>query len=175
MPSWVAILIGASITLLGGIVAWLTFGLKLLERREEAATWRGQVDADRKSFKRFMKEMREVGRTIMGILLDSVVSRGSPLQLTPLGETISKNLDAPEWAKREAGRTDPEVLTRGEYAIQEYCFDRVGRSSTFSDRREKLIAAVAFRHGVSTYHIRRVLAIELRDRLLEKAGLQPSA
>lgn len=111
MPTWIAILMGAGITLFVGIAAWFTLGIKLLERRETDVKWRTNVDADRKSFKKFMEQ---VGGTLKKIRkeLDAVRQimaarwgtplffSGSPLRLTDYGKKVSAEAGTEKWVKR---------------------------------------------------------------------------
>ena len=181
MPTWLAILIGAAIALFVGIAAWLTLGLKLLERREGAATWRGEVDTDRKSFKSFMKQ---VGETLKKIQreLDTVRQimaayfgkplfvPKSPIQLTEYGETVSKEIDAAKWVERIAPTLEDRVRSMDAYEIQDFCFEYAKGTDHYHGGERTVIRDVAYRYGLEVNAVHRVLAIKLRNRLLKLVG-----
>ena len=59
------------------------------------------------------------------------------------------------------------------YGIQDFCFEYVDRDENqYSPEEEKVIRDSAFKRGISTYYIRQVLAVKLRDSLLKEAGLE---
>ena len=58
------------------------------------------------------------------------------------------------------------------YEIQEFSFDYVENELTPSEDERKAMRRTAYEQGARMEQIRRVLAIELRDKLLERAGLE---
>ncbi len=60
----------------------------------------GKVDADRATFKEFMAKIREDIKKILRRLPPRTVEGASPLRLTELGEQVSKEIGASEWADR---------------------------------------------------------------------------
>ena len=139
--------------------------------------WMGSVNTDRDSFKTFMREVRddikEIRSHIIRIFqkLDpeaSTVERGSHLRLSKLGRDLSDRLDAKDWAKRAAPTLGDAVMGMTPYQLQDFCFEYVG-SLTFEDNEDLLIhiQACAFDHGLTERQVRDVLAVELRDLILQ--------
>ena len=139
--------------------------------------WKGGVDADRSNFNKFMDEVRkdmdEIRKDIKQLsarLPDSAVSSDSPLRLTDLGEKISKDTDAKQWAETEAASLSGDIAGKRPFEIQKIAFDRAG---AFIPSDELLIKMQdsAFKHGHGDLEIvRQVLGVELRDRLLDQSG-----
>lgn len=174
MPTWLAILIGAAVTLTGVLATWGTLGLKIRERWEAKAEWKGAVDSDRKSFKDFMKEirkditaLRDEFRTYFGG--KPLITPGSPLQLTGYGKKLSEELDGKKWAAEIATGLTDQLGGADAYEIQQFSFNHV-EDIEYTAEQSKLIRDIAYRNGLSEGNVRRVLAIELRDKLLEMAG-----
>lgn len=141
--------------------------------------WRGSVDTDRTNFTKFVEEIRErieqiqqqIGQIFNHLAANSLITSGSPLTLTDLGRKISARLDAKAWAKKHAAQVDTTGMNA--YRIQEFCFAYVKDEDRqpFSDDEREAIQDAAFEHGQKTKQIVDVFAIELRDKLLAKAGL----
>lgn len=97
----------------------------------------------------------------------------SPIVLTEPGEELAEEVSAQEWVDRVSGTLKEEVKDLDAYGIQDFCFEYVDKEENqYSDEEQKVIRDSAFKRGISTYYIRQVLAIKLRDRLLEEAGLE---
>lgn len=93
-------------------------------------SWHGDVSSDRSIFKKFMEEIKEdlriIKKDIKGLLKyrsDPAVTNDSPLRLTELGQSISNNLNASEWASKVAESNKNSVVGLDAYAIQEFSFD----------------------------------------------------
>ena len=177
MPTWLAILIGAAVTLTGVFATWGTLGLKLLDSWDGAAKWKGEVDADRKSFKKFMERigrdisaLRDELRTYFLEERRPLIRPGSPLELTEYGKEISKELSGETWASTISGSVTDKLRDSDAYEIQQFCFGFV-ESAEYSDEERTLIREIAYRHGLTEGNILRILAIEIRDKVLEAAGL----
>lgn len=111
---------------------WITFiGLVALTITVTTAIakfsrWSGQVDADRDTFKAFMKEVREdlknLGQDvdrILGKLGVEPIKSSSPTQLTPLGEEVAKDLRAHEWAKGAVPLLMEQSVDKAEWEIDQ--------------------------------------------------------
>ena len=97
----------------------------------------------------------------------------SPIVLTEPGEELAKEVSAKEWVDRVSGTLKEKVKDLDAYGIQDFCFEYVDKDEDqYSDEEQKVIRDSAFKRGISTYYVRQVLAIKLRDRLLEEAGLK---
>ncbi|MDE2645691.1 MAG: hypothetical protein OXI05_07635 [Bacteroidota bacterium] len=138
--------------------------------------WIGSVNSDRKTFKDFMQEIREkiddillrLPRKPPSILLESK----SPLGLNKKGQEISKELNAVAWAKKNAEKVLVEVREKDAYDIQEFSFKYATKENHYTLDELALIRKVAYQNGVFEGDVQIVLAIELRDELLELRGME---
>ena len=136
--------------------------------------WKGAVDTDRKSFKEFMKEVRDDLKEIRNdigkifVRIGPKVSEGqSPVRLSDLGSSISKEINALEWAVKVASAVQGQVKGLEAYEIQDFSFKYAENETHYSDQEQRDIRRSAYEKGVTEEQVRRVLGIELRDRLLE--------
>ena len=150
------------------------------EVRKDMAEVRKDMDEVRKDMDEVRKDMVEVRKDtdevrkdikqIFACLPDFAVSSDSPLRLTDLGEKISKDTDAKQWAETEAASLSGDIAGKRPFEIQKIAFDRAG---AFIPSDELLIKMQdsAFKHGHEDLEIvRQVLGVELRDRLLDQSG-----
>ena len=125
---------------------------------------------------RLASTLRDFMTEVKSILVrgaGSAVSQSeSPITLTPLGKTVSRETDATKWAQTTAQAVSDEAGDKA-YTIQEYCFRYVIGVEFEPDLREA-IGKAAYDHGLAMESVLRVLAIELRDELLKRAGLDAS-
>ncbi len=140
--------------------------------------WVTNVNADRKDLKTLIKKLDEkidrILHYLLGLRDSPVITQDSPLRLTELGQQISENIGAEEWAESEADTLLGEAEGRDQFEIQTMAFDRAGGFKP----PEELFArmkACAFDNGLDLDVVRRVLGIVLRDRILNKCGFQPSS
>ena len=145
----------------------------------KVAHWFGGLSADRRNFNTFMAEIRgEIGTLkdnvakILGKLsAPSVADPGSPLKLTDYGQKLSHSLEAKNWAKRVADSLESEVQGKEAYEIHEFCYAFVQDKFRPDAEQEAQIRKAEYEHGASRVHIDEVLALELRDEMLKRAGL----
>lgn len=134
------------------------------------ATWKGGVDEHRKeingTLRDFMAEIRDDIKTILGRLPSPSIVGGSPLRLTELGEKISRALDLSAWASRTAADLRGAVRDKSAYEVQEFCFNYVREFEPDGEQDEK-IKECAFENGIDIRSVLDVLAVELRDELLD--------
>ncbi len=109
--------------------------------------------------------------SLFGKLNIGPLSRQSPLRLNDLGKAISQEVGGVEWARRVVNSLTDWIEGKDAYQIQEYCFEFV-EGFAYTDQELSRIRDSAYRNGLPTEQIRRVLAVELRDKLLEMAGLE---
>ena len=98
----------------------------------------------------------------------------SPIVLTKAGKELAKEIEAQEWVDKVSGILKEKVTGLDAYGIEVFCFEYVDDEDQdqYSDEEEKVIRASAYKRGIRAFDVRRVLAIELRDRLLKEAGLE---
>ena len=121
---------------------------------------------------RVEKRLMNAFYQVFGKLDVGTLSRSSPLGLNSLGRVVTKEIRGAEWAERVASALEDWIGIKDAYQIQEDCFDFV-ESFAYTEDELRAIRDSAFRNGLPTEQVRRVLAIELRDRLLRMADLQP--
>ena len=134
--------------------------------------WVGGVNSDRDSFKTFMKgvqgELERIRASIEQILLrlpPVTVAHSSPIALTDLGEKVSHELDAPGWAERTAPKLVADIEGQDSYMIQQTCFEYAG--DKLDADMEARVRSCAYENGLDREQVVNVLAVVLRDRLLE--------
>ena len=154
--NWVYL--GAIIT---GIVAFVSLVFA-------CGNWYGRVNSDRKSFKDFMAEVRDDIKEILKRLPPVVTTKSSPIRLTELGKSISNELEALTWAKQTATLLQNRVVGKHPYEIQNFCFDYVAKESVLPEGMNEKIKSCAYENGITTEQVLEVLAVELRDELLER-------
>ena len=157
MNNWWYVSIAVLLLAVGGII--FKFG-----------KWTGEVNSDRDRFNKFIKEVRDDIKTILSRIPPSVVVGSSPLRLTELGEKISKEIHAKEWAKEIANDLIESVKDKQPYEIQETCIQYIDDDFDPDDDLNIKLNASAYENGVPKEQLMKVLAIELRDRLLELIG-----
>ena len=121
----------------------------------------------------FMKEVRgKLDQIFERLPSPPAIIEGSPLRLTKLGRNIAEELEADAWAARLADGLKEQVQGMDAYEIQDHCFEYVEKHA-YSDEERKRVRSVAYENGKPVDEIRRVLAIQLRDKLLALASLSP--
>ena len=151
------------------------------ELRETTAELRQELSETTAELRQDVRELRGVtaamGYQIAQIFktLPSDSSAGeSPLKLTELGKSISKEVGGAAWAKEEACNLSRQVEGKPPYAIHDFSIDVV-----FEDQYDppeefvEAMKAAAYNHGVTIIDVKKTLAIELRDALLRSHGMEP--
>ena len=139
--------------------------------------WKGRVDEAQSTFKRtldgFMAEIRSDIKRIFERLPAETVGVASPTRLTELGRSVSRALDAPAWAVAHAQGLLNRTADLTAYDIQALAFKYTGEEFKPNAAMENRIKECAFENGLKPKQVLDVLAIELRDRLLELRQLKP--
>lgn len=156
LPGWVA---PVSVLTLAGILIG-------------TGMWIGAVNSDRTTFKAFMKEVRDDIKTILGRLPSPAETKQSPLRLNDLGRTVSRAINADVWADKILPDVAERLKGSEAFEIEDFCFMYVGHVMEYSEQEKRLIKRVGYENGLTDNDVRRVLAIELRDKLLTSAGLE---
>ena len=167
MPEWlipIILTVGAIVTL------WTALGKRTgrvetrLEKRIERTEERTGERLDR-------MEGRLLGAIRSILPIGDVIASRSPITLTRLGAEVAEDMEAEAWAEKLAAELGGTAGTRN-FEIQEFAFEYVEREGVFQPKERDRIREVGYNRGLRTYAVRRVLAIKLRDRLLEQAGLE---
>ena len=125
------------------------------------------MDADLRTLKGFMEEIRGDIKKIFAKIGPPLVASESPLRLTELGQEVAECLGAHAWAARVA----PELLPQVE-GLEPYRIDDFANTHVTNDRSswDEKIAECAFKFGLKRDDVPPVLRIALRDELLRLTG-----
>ena len=155
------------------LVALLTAIFALIAAAFKFGSWYGEVNSDRILFKEFMAEVRkdidEIRNQINNILirLPTLPTTGeSPIRLTELGERISKDIDAKDWATEMARELIGQTEGMNPFEIQTISFDHAKKFEPDDALLTKMQLS-AFESGIDLDGVRSVLGVELRDCLLQ--------
>ena len=128
--------------------------------------WVGRVNSDRDTFKKFIDRMGEKIEEILQKLPSSTVAGKSPLHLTGLGEKVSEEIQASEWAKQIAPALLVRIANKHPYEVQEFCLEYVKGEDVLPEDMQEKVKTSAYQNGIEKEQVLRVLAVELRDQLL---------
>ena len=129
--------------------------------------WVGSVNSDSATFKDFINEVRDDIKKILDRLPAKVVASGSPIRLTDLGNQVSEKIDAKNLAGEHAQKVFNKVKDSAPYEIQEYCMEYVKEESAWAPDQLKEFGNCAYENGIPLEQVFDVIAVELRDALLE--------
>lgn len=156
-----------------------------------AGIWIGKVNSDRQNFKEFMekvredfkevrndirelrndiKEVRNDIKEIFARLGPNLTTKSSPTRLTEFGKTVAECVDAKGITEQLAKKIQEEVKGKTNYQIQSYCEEYIRDEFEPSEETVLRFEECAFENGLKIREINIVLALELRDRLLEMQG-----
>ncbi|WP_419939388.1 hypothetical protein [Candidatus Palauibacter sp.] len=180
--------IALAIAIVAGIWALVRHIIKRAEWRgavdesrrhlEGFAEWKGNVDVERKNFGEFMARIEEkitgifdrLG-TVERALGFAVTEIRSPIRLNKLGEDIAEEISAKDWAARLSTPIQSRTKGMDAYTVQQFCFAYADHTLEFSDDEQVLVNKIAFERGVEERDIRRVIGIELRNKILALRGM----
>lgn len=152
---------------------WIVVAITVLGTIFGIGKWVGGINSDRKNLKGVLQGLKNtlgvVQEDVKKLLLAApspVIQRRSRLQLTELGQEILGKIEGAEWAKEIASHWKSQVDGMNTYEIQEYCRVTIGNLGV-SAARKNILQEVAFEHGLRESQVREVLAIEVRDRLID--------
>ena len=151
-----------------------------------AGIWIGKVNSDRQNFKEFMakvredfkevrndiKEVRNDIKEIFARLGPNLTTKSSPTRLTEFGKTVAECVDAESITEQLAKKIQEDVKGKTNYQIQNYCEEYIRDEFEPSEETVLRFEECAFENGLKIQQINIVLALELRDRLLEMQGDQ---
>ena len=158
-------IIGISATISTIVIAMLTFAYKY-------GKWQGEVDTDRANFNDFMTEVRsDIKQILIRLPVKPVESISSPIGLTNYGKELSEQIKALEIVEMQVDRVKDAVKGFNAYQIQEHCF-AFCKNELMSELEENQvdrynqIHEVAYKEGLDLEKLTRVIALELRDKIL---------
>lgn len=162
----------------GNIEAVLFFGAIALIA---ITVWVTKVNEMRSDWKGFVKEIREdIKKILLRMGPEPATSPGSPIELTKLGNEIAEEIKAVEIVDAILEKSTLfRVTGDNAFDIQTYCFnyaaDSLLQDNNFTEaireKWENMIKESAFRHGLNTDQITKVIGVMLRDRVLRKKGI----
>lgn len=139
--------------------------------------WIGQVNSDRKSFKEFMKEIkddisgiRDNVQKIFERLGPPTAASASPAQLTEFGERVAKGINAYEWATDAAGSVldADRLLVLEPFQIEAFCENYVEQESQKEGIVQDKVQMAIYEYGIERERALPVLRIPLREALLKR-------
>ena len=133
-----------------------------------AGQWVGRVNSHVNGVSALLKEIRFDIKKILGRLPPVAVAGDSPLRLTDLGKSISRTLDARQWAQQIADTMSDRPCDETPYDVQEFCFRYVKQDFQPDRDQNAQLRTCASENGLKLDKVLDVLAIELRDELLRK-------
>lgn len=70
----------------------------------KVGSWHNSVNTDRENFKEFMEEVRKDLKELIKKIsvISGTLNTNSPIELNEKGQTVSKELDVPDWARKIA-------------------------------------------------------------------------
>ena len=138
--------------------------------------WYTAVNTDRGDFTDFMKamegELKEINARINGIFIrlkGAPFTSQSPLQLTDLGHTISKEMLAEQWAIQVATDLIDAAKGKPDHEIHEFAFDYAKNRMIPTKTMDEHIRSAAYKYSLSRGQVLEIMAIELRNKLMEWA------
>ncbi len=155
-----------------GVVVFINLRRDIRKEIRAESEWKGKVNADIGNFQEFMAEVRADIKRIFLRLEPEVASRRSPLRLTDLGKKVSAEIEAAAWAARTAPTLTGRIDGMEAYDIQEFSFIYADDELELTDEQQSLVKQAAYGNGLAESTVRRVMAFELRDQLLDLAGLE---
>ena len=120
-----------------------------------------------------LREIRNDLRRLLGRFPSATVAKGSPLQLTALGEQIARSLDAWTWADQMAGSLRDRVSGMRPDQIREFGFQYVYEYEPDPELAEE-ISIAADENGIDQTQVLDVLAVVLRDELAGRVANRTS-
>ena len=160
----------AGLGLIGaGAAALVKLGMWIGGANKHMTAVEKHVEGAQKHMSAVERLLQEIREDIKKLLrwTETAAASGSPLRLTDLGQHISDTLDAPAWAREYAQILRPRVEGKPPYEVQDACFAFVEDEFEPSDEFHAAMRMCAYERGIDDHEVHTVLAISLRDELLE--------
>lgn len=147
-------------------------------------TWVGSMNSFKKTAKgaigRIDKAIEKINERIGSIKVNvAVLASGktvdasqSPIRLNEFGESISQEILGKQWAKVEATKYVEQFRGQQPYDVQKFAFGHVYQFQPPDEMGAKM-KNCAYENGISIDLVLRVLAIDLRDAMLDVLGMEP--
>ena len=160
------------------LVAYRMWHNSIRAQNEKEGRQKGRVDTllekVGKDISGLRGEFSDLHKLVYDRLGANLMNSKSPLQLTKHGKSLSEQIGALAWSERILNnlKDEEDVNSMDPYEIQAFCFEYVEKTDLYNIEEQRGIRMAAYKRGIETKDVQRVLAIELRDKLLEKAGLE---
>ncbi len=159
------------VAICGGLIAlgrWMgSTGKEVTNLEKTAARDRSAFNKVAEEIKRDIDVIREDIKRILNLLpsTPALVQGDSPLRLTEFGKQVSASMRAPAWAGQVALELKHELAGKQPYQID--AMSRKYVQDDLSDEMKERVAIAAYEFGIEEDGVHRVLAVVLRDKLLE--------
>ena len=183
---WIWVLTPITVILLAVIGALFKFGTWKGRVDESTSQTRESIDQTRESIdqtrefmgqtrefmgqtREFMSQTRSDNTRILGILSSkNFTGSSSPINLTELGQRVSKELGVKEWSRMTAKTLYENVtIPKREFEIHQFSENYVHKEFKPDENLRIRIQELAYYHGVGDVVVLDVFTIELRNALLE--------
>ena len=162
MPVW-----GQWLTLMVACITVATVFLRV-------GSWVERTNTDISNLQKVFDEIQQVLTMIAERLPPKATSSQSPRQLTTLGTRIAIDLDASDWADKTYEQFMNEARQMNPYQIQEFCQSFVFDNEKFKPdaKLQEELESCAFNSGLNVNQVLEVLAIVLRNKLLDELEIE---
>ena len=162
------------ITVVGLVIAVIGLATALFVHVFKIGRWTGKIETEISSLQEDMSWVKSkidaIQQDIKGLLSrmpPATVTRTSPLRLTELGEEISAEVGAKEWAEQAAEAFRESAEGMEPFEIQILSFEFVKKEFKPESYFLRILQAGAYSSEIDLDKVYDVLAVELRDRLLQ--------
>lgn len=150
------------------VLVGIAFGTLLWK----TARWTGRLETVDSDFRAFVKKIdnkieklgKKISRIDERIPHPRTLESASPLRLSELGTSISKDMKADEWAARVAQGLAAQVAGKQDFEVDQFSDEYV--ESRLNNKDAAWVARHAYESGVTPAAVRAVLRVELRDELI---------
>ena len=159
----------ASVALIGVLITAATvifYAGKLTERVDSMKEGLGEL---KDAVDSAVSELRGDIKGILQQLGKSTTTSNSPITLTELGQSISREIGASGWAESEAKKLLSDIQEKEPYEIQILSFEHA-KKAVLSPELQRRILQSAYDNGITEENVKDVLGVELRDALLRLRG-----
>ncbi len=134
---------------------------------ETAARDRSAFNKVAEEIRRDIDVIREDIKRILHLIpsTPALFQSDSPLRLTEFGEKVSASLGAASWAGKVAVELKHELADKQPYQID--AMSRKYVQDDLSDEMKERVAIAVYEFGIDEDGVRKVLAVVLREKLLE--------